>query len=562
MGHRRDLTGQEFGEWKVLYPVDGGKWHCKCSCGTEKDILTGKLTSGQTFQCGHNKLKDMTGQKFGDWEVLKYAGDMKWLCKCSCGVEREVLGKHLRNGRQTSCGHAGSPRRIDLTGQKFGDLTVLKYAEDKYWLCQCSCGRIKEIHGTRLRNGWVTSCGHRSGFKDLANKRFGKLVPIKYLHGGYYECQCDCGNKRTVYAGNLRNGSTISCGCAVKAITKEDILEVINDYTEHYKEQPTKVEVAQLIGISLAYLSKLQSTFEINSLYQTKFRSRQEKEIYDIIKQFGYDDRDIEVSNHKILGNRMEIDIYIPQKKLGIEFNGTYWHSSELKPDKEYHQKKQLQCESKGIRLIHIFEYEWDNESTREKIINLLRYELTPSNKIYARNCIVKSINGQTANEFIEKYHLQNTASSSINYGLYNGEQLISVMTFGYNRFNQDAEYELIRYVSKPGTVVIGGASKMFKTFIKEFKPSSIIQYCDISKFQGKLYENIGMQLDKITEQSYVWVIGQRENMQVYSRYQCQKQKLIDMGLSEYGDTADEIMENLGYTKIYTCGNKRYIWKN
>lgn len=135
-------------------------------------------------------------------------------------------------------------------------------------------------------------------------------------------------------------------------------------------------------------------------------------------------------------------------------------------------------------------------------------------------------------------------------------------MTFGYNRFNQDAEYELIRYVSKPGTVVIGGASKMFKTFIKDFKPSSIIQYCDISKFQGKLYENIGMQLDKITEPSYVWVVGQRENMQVYSRYQCQKQKLIDMGLSEYGDTADEIMENLGYTKIYTCGNKRYIWKN
>lgn len=317
MGHHKDLTGQEFGEWKVLYPVDGGKQHCKCSCGTEKDILTGKLTSGQTLQCGHNKLKDMTGQKFGDWEVLKYAGDMKWLCKCSCGVERVVLGKNLRNGRQTSCGHDGSPRRIDLTGQKFGDLTVLRYTGDKYWLCQCSCGQIKEIHGTRLRKGWVTSCGHRSGFKDLTNKRFGKLVPIKYLHGGYYECQCDCGNKCTVYAGNLRNGSTISCGCAVKAITKEDILEVINDYTEHYKEQPTKVEVAQLIGISLAYLSKLQSIFVINSLYQTKFRSRQEKEIYDIIKQFGYDDRDIEVSNHKILDNRMEIDIYIPQKKLG-----------------------------------------------------------------------------------------------------------------------------------------------------------------------------------------------------------------------------------------------------
>lgn len=55
--------------------------------------------------------------------------------------------------------------------------------------------------------------------------------------------------------------------------------------------------------------------------------------------------------------NGQELDFYIPSKKLAIEFNGNYWHS-DLKKEKKYHFNKSKLADSKGIRLIHIWEYE------------------------------------------------------------------------------------------------------------------------------------------------------------------------------------------------------------
>lgn len=556
-----ELQGQKFGEWTALYRVPGRKWHCRCSCGLEKDVPTHKLTSGQSKQCGHTKLIDLTGQTFGEWTVLQYAGKMYWNCRCSCGVEREVLGNHLRNGRQTQCGHGGSPKRIDLTGQQFGDLTVLKYAGDKYWLCQCSCGKIKEIHGTRLRNGWVTSCGHRSGFKDLTGKRYGKLVVQKYVGDGNYECLCDCGNTKTVYAGNLRNGSTISCGCAVSAISEDDIKNAIKYYQDKYNTKPTKAEVADILGISYVYISKLQRDFELNNLFNAKFKSRQEAEIYHTLENIGCKSEDIVLADHTLLG-RKEIDIYIPSHKLAIEINGQYWHSEQIKPDPNYHKDKQVACEKQGVRLIHIFEYEWNNDETREKIVNLLKYSLLPSERVYARKCEVKEIDSELSKEFLDKYHIQGSAGDSIRYGLFYKDKLLSVMTFGKPRFSDEAEYELIRYANVPGIIVVGGASKLFQQFIKDYTPYSVVQYSDIQKFSGNLYEKLGMQYVGMTDPSYVWFKGCGKNTDVLQRYQCQKQKLLDKGLQKYGDTEDDIMHNLGYKKIYNCGNRKYLWKS
>lgn len=486
---------------------------------------------------------------------------MKWLCRCSCGVEREVLGANLKNGRQTQCGHEGSPKRIDLTGQKFGDLTVLKYAGDKYWLCQCSCGKIKEIHGTRLRNGWVTSCGHRSGFDDLTGKRFGKLVVQKYVGHGNYECLCDCGNTKVVYAGNLRNGSTIQCGCAVKAITDSEIINAAKDYLSSNGVKPTKTEVAQMLGISYPYISKLQREYDIEYVFNEKFRSILEEEVYKTIQSFGYTDNDIRLADHSLLG-RKEIDIYIPSHKLAIEIDGQYWHSEQIRPDPKYHLNKQLACEKLGVKLIHIFEYEWNKLESRQKIINLLKYSLTPSERIYARKCIIKAISYEQSKEFIDKYHIQGSTSDSIRYGLFYNNRLLSVMTFGSCRFGNNAEYELVRYVSLPGIIVIGGASKLFRAFIKDYSPNTIISYSDIQKFSGNLYKNLGMQFIGTTEPGYVWVKGSKDHTEVLQRYQCQKQKLIDKGLQKYGDTEDKIMYNLGYMKIYNCGNRKYLWKS
>jgi len=121
-----------------------------------------------------------------------------------------------------------------------------------------------------------------------------------------------------------------------------------------------------------------------------------------------------------------------------------------------------MACEKQGIRLIHIFEYEWNNDETREKIVNLLKYSLLPSERVYARKCEVKEIDSELSKEFLDKYHIQGSAGDSIRYGLFYNDKLLSVMTFGKPRFSDEAEYELIRYANIPGIIVVGGASKLF----------------------------------------------------------------------------------------------------
>lgn len=136
-------------------------------------------------------------------------------------------------------------------------------------------------------------------------------------------------------------------------------------------------------------------------------------------------------------------------------------------------------------------------------------------------------------------------------------------MTFGASRFNNQYQYELIRYCNKPEIRVIGGAEKLFKRFIKDHNPEQIISYCSMSKFNGGVYSRLGFdRADRfITEPNYVWVPYNFSNDKtVLTRYQTQIKKLKDQGLEVYGHTEDEIMQNRGYFKIYDSGNMRFVW--
>ena len=132
---------------------------------------------------------------------------------------------------------------IDLSGQQFGQWVVLSRGQPRtnrhaYWLCQCSCGAIKEVAGMALRNGSSSGCGCKKGEKiaaknteDLSNQRFGKLVALHPLReikstnqgGIFWECICDCGNKKIVQSSRLKSGDTNSCGCINYSIGENNI---------------------------------------------------------------------------------------------------------------------------------------------------------------------------------------------------------------------------------------------------------------------------------------------------------------------------------------------------
>ena len=249
-----------------------------------------------------------------------------------------------------------------------------------------------------------------------------------------------------------------------------------------------------------------------------------------------------------------EIDLYDEKNKIGIEFNGNYWHSENI-VDKFYHQNKSLLSETKGIFLYHIFEYEWINN--KERIINQLNnlFHINET-KIYARCCEIKEVNNKEKTPFLEANHMQGNDMSNIKLGLYYNNELVSIMTFAKPRFNKKYQWELSRFCSKAGCNVVGGASKLFKYFITKYSPNNIISYSNIAHTRGNIYGMLGFNLNSIAEPNYVWI----NHSNVLSRYQCQKHKLLQQGY--IGNSEVDIMHQRDYYRIYDCGNKVWIWNN
>ena len=122
----------------------------------------------------------------------------------------------------------------DLTGQRFGKLTVIDRSENdnwgkSRWLCACDCGGRKVVNSRELNRGDTTSCGcnyfESNCANNLVGQRFGLLTVLRrgetQRTAVVWECVCDCGNQLSVLAGSLRQGLTKSCGCLRKKIAAE-----------------------------------------------------------------------------------------------------------------------------------------------------------------------------------------------------------------------------------------------------------------------------------------------------------------------------------------------------
>lgn len=113
-----------------------------------------------------SKFIDMTGQQYGSWKVIERDYSTKdknvhWWCECECGQVKSVAGIKLRQGKSKSC---GCKKYIDITGQRFGKLIALEPINERLhqevdWKCKCDCGNICIIRGSNLRSGYTSSCG-------------------------------------------------------------------------------------------------------------------------------------------------------------------------------------------------------------------------------------------------------------------------------------------------------------------------------------------------------------------------------------------------------------------
>lgn len=285
-------------------------------------------------------------------------------------------------------------------------------------------------------------------------------------------------------------------------------------------------------------------------------KSKYEIELYNFIKSI-YNNEIIE--NYRINSTGMEIDIYIPDLKLGFEFNGTYWHSIKIKSDINYHLTKQKFFKEHDITLYYIEEIDWINKQDiiKSKIKHLLK--LDNDKKIFARKCeITFDISNDEKKCFLNTYHIQGNAIDSFRIGLKYNNELVALMTFAINRKNLNSinRIELLRYATKYN--IVGGFSKLLKhseDYIKNhYEYSKIYTYADLSLSSGNVYYKNGFNLDHVSKPSYFFVYKNKK----YNRYSFRKSELKRKFPDLYDDklTESQITDKIkGLYKIYNCGN-------
>lgn len=255
-------------------------------------------------------------------------------------------------------------------------------------------------------------------------------------------------------------------------------------------------------------------------------------------------------------------DIKLENSNVLIEIDPTYTHNStnstwfgkfEKPPiSRNYHYNKTIAAKQNGYRCIHIFD--WDNE---EKIINLLKFKET----LEARKCEIKKVSIEDAALFLNKNHLQgNCRGQDVRLGLYYNDELIEIMTFGKPRYNKKYDYELIRLCSHNKYRIIGGTERLFKFFLKEYKPKSIISYCDNSKFNGEVYERLKFKLKDYGKPSKHWY-NAKTKKHVTDNLLRQRgyDQLFNANYGK-GTSNEQLMIQNGFVEIYDCGQSTYIW--
>jgi len=364
-------------------------------------------------------------------------------------------------------------------------------------------------------------------------------------------CSPECSSKRNI--ANLNNYN----------------LEYVND---NFIDNVSNSNANNLFKVDefMTYFNVSYSTmlrFKVSNNITIPNKNTTENKIFEFIND------DSKISNDRTLIYPKEIDILVP-KKLGIEYDGLMWHSfgkdkslfnnyKNENKEKYKHLNKTKLCEDKNIQLFHIFENEWINEAKQNIWKSMINYKLKVNTfRVFARKCSISEISNEESFNFLEENHLQGSCLGSVKLGLFYNEELLSVMTFGKARFNKNVEYELIRFCSKLGYNIIGGASKLLKYFERNYHPTSIISYANRRwstsiNSQSSVYEKLGFEFKYNTQPNYFYF---KSVNKLWSRNKFQKHKLFKL-LDNFDKklTETQNMYNNGYRKIYDCGNKVYI---
>lgn len=588
MTKKIDIVGMKFNHLTVIEDIGGGKVICQCDC-KDKTILEcykRNVKSGSRKSCGCvspiKNVGNYEGQQFGNWIIIEELGNGKVLCECQCSnkTRRELYKKAVLNGQTKSCGclrkqncnatkEKTGANKSKYENQQFGEWTVIKrIVNTPKVLCRCSCGVEKEVYIQHLLDGSARSCGHdRVG--NMVGKYYNNWHILKDLGNGLVECECKCsmGVKHIRYKATILYGHSTSCGCNSQNKTRETLMDrygdictlkvnnprsdwqitTLNDksafeeYMNSFNTKPYVTQLSEELGVTKSVVIRKLHEYDLYDKVQTmNNKSYMELNMYRLIRD---NCKCSVLTNVRDVIDNYELDIYIPELKIAFEFNGSYWHSDKFK-DNTYHQQKTIACLSNGIRLVHIFEYEWVNNRN-----NIQKFILNTINNrkhiIYARSLEIIECSNEDAMSFLNENSIT-SIESNINIALVDtAHNIIGILGINkrQDRGNrEDGVYEVASICYKYNTCVTGGSQKLFEYFKYTYNPLKVYAACGLAKFTGFVYDRLGFKVECITEPQYIWCDNHNNvfiNSQLCNEYTNSENKLV---------------------KIYDSGDIKFSW--
>jgi len=513
------------------------------------------------------KSKEVHGDKY-DYSKVDYINNKtKVIIVCPDHGEFEQRpDKHTRNHGCKECGMYNSrnarrkpieefiQKSIEVHNNKYNySKTIYKTSKTKTTIICPKHGEFKQVPYDHLQGYGCKKCAYELPNHNL--KTFDHfLKKSKEKHGNKYDySKVDYVNiitKVTIICpkhgefkqrpiGHYSYGCP-TCGGSTKLTTEKFIMrsKIIHsdkyDYSKvDYINMNTKVKI--ICSIHGEFEQRPSDHIKnhgcINCANELAV-SRYELELLELYKDFN------PISSDRTTISPLELDIIFPNHKLAVEFNGSRWHNEDH-VDSYYHKMKSDLCETKGYRLIHIFEYDWINPRKRRIILNNINTHLNINTQIKSDNCEIREVKFVNLREFLFENHLQGHSPFTKAYGLYHKNKLVQVISLKV--INKTLKtWETKQICTLIGYTVIGGTHKLFeqcKIYLNSQNFKELTVSCDRGTCDNKIYNELGFIKFKDSEPNYVW---QRNN------------KILPK------TTKKKNLAEQGYRRIYNSGSRTY----
>lgn len=273
--------------------------------------------------------------------------------------------------------------------------------------------------------------------------------------------------------------------------------------------------------------------------------SKAQLEIFDFVKSHT---QDAILSDRNIIAPK-ELDIWVPSRRLAIEYNGLYYHSEKFL-DESYHQQKLDVCKANSVTLLSIYEDEWRDK--RDIVEGMILHRLgKPSRTLNARSLKILPVKSSVARSFFDQNHLEGYVRSKVVFGLFDKDELVAAITLRipfHKKYRDAGSVELGRCVCKRGYNVrgwLGRLSRHAKVWARDNGYHRMITYVDSRVGSGTGYVNAGWTCTGSTGSPRFWWT---DFVQRYNRFKYKADKSKNM-------TQQQVADEAGVVKLFGCNN-------